>query len=143
MHRKPVIRQIGGSASQWLRSRVALVASVLLAAFLFFQLIVIVQKSSETDRDIEALRQERARLRDEQGQLSKLHTFLGTDYFAEAEARTKLGYQKKGEVAVIITDENHDERGVLQDTQKTTSQSIATSEDIPRARLWWQYFFGK
>lgn len=121
----------------------ALVASVLFAAFLFFQLIVIVQKSSGTDRDIEALRQERARLRDEQEQLSKLHTFLGTDYFAEAEARTKLGYQKKGEVAVIITDENQEEQGALQDTQKATSQSIATSDDIPRARLWWQYFFGK
>lgn len=143
MRRKPVIRQIGGNASQWLRSRVTLVVSVALAAFLFFQLIVIVQKSSETDRDIEALRQERTRLNDEQEQLSKIHTFLDTDYFAEAEARTKFGYQKKGEVAVIITDENQEERGVLQDTQKITSQSIATSEDIPRARLWWQYFFGK
>lgn len=121
----------------------ALVASVLLAAFLFFQLIVIVQKSSDTDRDIEALRQERARLRDEQEKLSKLHTFLGTDYFAEAEARTKLGYQKKGEMAVIITDENQEEQGVIQDAQVTTSQSTATSEDTPHARLWWQYFFGK
>lgn len=143
MHRKPAIRQIGGNASQWLRSRVALIASVLFAAFLFFQLIVIVQKSSETDRDIEALRQERARLKDEQEQLSKLHTFLGTDYFAEAEARTKLGYQKKGEVAVIITDGNQEEQVVFQENQKTTSQSMAASGDIRHVRMWWQYFFGK
>ncbi len=143
MHRKPVIRQIGGNASQWLRSRVALLASVLLAAFLFFQLIVIVKKSSETDHDIEALREERTRLKDEQERLSRLHTFLDTDYFAEAEARTKLGYQKKGEVAVIITDDNQEEQVVLQDSQGAASQSMPVSGNTPHVRLWWQYFFGR
>ncbi|MBI4252793.1 hypothetical protein HY623_01260 [Candidatus Uhrbacteria bacterium] len=127
---------------QWLRSRVALVASVLLAAFLFFQLIVIVKKSSETDGDIEALQLERTRLKDEQEQLSKLHTFLGTDYFAEAEARTKLGYQKKGEVAVIITDENKQDQVILDDGQKAVAKTLPASGEVPNVRLWWRYFFG-
>lgn len=130
---------------RFLTSRVMLVVSVVFCAFIFFQLIKVVQKSAETERDVTRLRDERTQLEASKKQLVELRSFLQTDYFAESEARTKFGYKKEGETAVIITEP----ASVPDAASFTTRPATPTArygqliEERSTMRLWWDYFFSR
>lgn len=128
-----------------LYSRAMLVISAVLCVGLFFQLVKVATKSSATDQEIALLEEESERLADEYQRLERLTAVLESDYFAEQEARTKLGYKKPGENAVIIVTRE------ATDVTKTESKknivqrsSERTSDEEPEsfAHRWWRFFFG-
>ncbi|MEK7122801.1 MAG: septum formation initiator family protein [Patescibacteria group bacterium] len=151
MRYTPRQRPLALSLKSILHSRAVLVVSILLCAGLFFQLVKIVAKSTSTDREIALLQEESDKLADEYQRLERLSTILESDYFAEREARTKLGYKKPGEQAVIIVasdeqgDTGQDESARsnrFAGTQDTRSHETEGDEPPSPARLWWRYFFG-
>ncbi len=141
---------------RFLTSRVALVASIVVCAVLFFQLVQVVTRSASTGRDIASLTSQVESLKAEQKRLEQLRSFLQTDFFAEQEARTKFGLQKEGEHALIISRPDDSSRSGSNDTQPSKSDtSTQSSEGALRSRSvvqaileqknyhqWWQFFFG-
>lgn len=133
------------SFRRFLSTRWTLGISIALCAFIFFQLIQVVQKSASTDKEIKLLQKESDQLGREQKDLEKMRSFLQTDYFAESEARTKFGYAKKGEATVIISDsaeESSANTGKQTRTQQAQNSDTDYSASSGRMRAWWQYFFG-
>lgn len=140
------------SIRRLLAQRGALTVSVALCAFLFFQLVGVVRKSADTDATIDLLRAEHVRLSEEKKKREHIRALLETDYFAEREARTKLGYKKNGERAVIITEE---ESALLapSDTTHNAGTAAPSSRAVARgnaavapenyAERWWRFFFGR
>lgn len=128
-----------------LYSRAMLIISVVLCGGLFFELVKVVTKSSTTDQEIALLEEESERLADEYQRLERLTTVLESDYFAEREARTKLGYKKPGEHAVIIVARESTD-ALTSESQKNTVQPSTerTSHDLPEPPVhrWWRFFFG-
>lgn len=132
--------------TRFLYSRAMLVISVALCAGLFFQLVKVVTRSTTTDQDIALLEEENARLADDYQRLERLTTVLESDYFAEREARTKLGYKKTGEQAVIIVAQGSPDTSTIESKKNTLrpsaeSQSDAVSEQ--NAQRWWRFFFAR
>lgn len=122
---------------------------LLLAVFQFSQIFY---KKYETEKEIEQYEKEIAKLEQQQKKLKDLLTFLNTDYFAEREARLKLGMQKSGEHAVIIP--KIDERvAIIGESTKGTAVTSNASDSVVRSQpelsavkknnptRWWDYFF--
>lgn len=122
-----------------------LIVSAVFCALIFFQLIKVVQKSAETEREVTRLRDERTQLEASKKQLVELRSFLQTDYFAESEARTKFGYKKEGETAVIITEPPSEANAVSDLTRPGESDPRygQPAEGRSTMRLWWDYFFNR
>ncbi len=142
-----------------LYSRVVLVGSILVCAFLFFQLVQVVSRSTSTGKEIASLRSEVESLQTEQKRLEQLRSFLQTDFFAEQEARTKFGLQKEGEHALILSKQNsepridpHDDGSARGDTRSTAEQATRGRDGVlarppeeqeKNYHRWWQFFFGR
>lgn len=133
------------SLRQFLSNRWALCVSILLCAFIFFQTIKVVSKGASTDSEISELKDVREKMLDEQKKLEQIQKFLLTDYFAESEARTKFGYKKSNETAVIIS-KNTEMPIQFENASETREVDVSTGEhNKARGRyavLWWDYFFG-
>lgn len=135
-----------------LYSRVMLVFSIIIFIVVFFQLIQVVSRGSQTDKEISGLQKQVDELNTEQKRLEQIKSFLQTDFFAEREARTKFGMQKTGEHAVIITGEDagspipNDPTGSVSDTRKAATLQNQASNTLPveetNIHLWFRYFFG-
>lgn len=142
-----------------LYSRVVLVGSILVCAFLFFQLVQVVTRSTSTGKEIASLRSEVESLQTEQKRLEQLRSFLQTDFFAEQEARTKFGLQKEGEHALILSKQNSASRSDSRDdsTEYGDTRSAANragqgkdgslasdlNDQEKNYHRWWQFFFGR
>lgn len=86
-----------------LSAQLTMVILGLLCIVTLFELSQIAYKRYETEREIANYEKDIARLQNEQAELKSLLEFLNTDYFAEREARVKLGLQKPGEQVVIVS----------------------------------------
>ncbi len=110
------------------------------------QWILLIPKSSSTYDEIKDARNEVQELESQQKKLQELNTFLQSDFFAEKEARTKLGMQKKDEHVVVLdsfitsgseSDEKSEKNSIqnLDPLRQNSNEKNTTS--------WWQYFFGE
>lgn len=133
------------SLRQFLSNRWALGASILLCAFIFFQTIKVVSKGASTDSEIATLEDARENMLEEQKKLEQIQKFLQTNYFAESEARTKFGYKKSNETAVIIS-KNSETPAQFENASGTREESGSTGYKNKAqggyAVLWLNYFFG-
>ncbi len=135
-----------------LYSRMMLVASIIIFIVVFFQLIQVVTRGSDTDKEVSGLQKQVDDLTAEQKRLEQMKSFLQTDFFAEREARTKFGMQKSGEHTVIITrtDQNVPTGSDSIDSKASESKKAAaprdqissTIKDETNNHLWFRYFFG-
>lgn len=73
-----------------------------LIAVVIYQLIGVFGKTLTTDKRIGRLEQEISELEQSKRTLEQFNDFLNSDFFAEKEAREKLGMQKPGEHVVVI-----------------------------------------
>ena len=119
--------------------------SIILCAALFFQLVRVVTKSASTDREIALLQEESTRLSAEYQRLEQLRTLFDTDFFAEREARTKLGYKKPGEQAVIVIEPEPADAVQGEKKQKFSAEIARSEESIQDTNpvRWWLFFFGR
>ncbi len=116
--------------------------------FIIYNFTKISVTDYKTNQDIDALKKEAASLEGNQKRLTELRAFLSTDFFAEREARLKLGMQRKGEsVAVLQTDADKIE--LKQERDATNPEPLSRdSQAVPdendkknNPMMWWDYFF--
>lgn len=127
-----------------LASRAVIFIAIPLIVFVLYQLAIVLQKTFRTDKDIGLLQSQVADLEKSQKRLQEFNAFLNTDFFAEKEARLKLGMQKKGEQVVVVT--SHDIDGAPVDDQSTQAEGDTQRGDTKvksNAFAWWEYFFGQ
>lgn len=122
-------------------SKLLLLVTIPVLVLVLFKLGEVLVKSYETNRDISALKKTINDLEGSHRQLKEFNAFLESDFFAEKEARLKLGLQKKGEIAVILP-QSPSPKGQVQNSvgvQQVESQTRLEQKNNPR--LWWDYFF--
>ncbi|MBI4239856.1 septum formation initiator family protein [Candidatus Uhrbacteria bacterium] len=127
-------------------SKLFFAAGLCLLAFVVYQLGRISLVRYDMNTDIRELEKESESLEQNQQRLLKLQEFLSTDFFAEREARLKLGMQKKGEnVALVhppetasVSDEDLKKREV---TRSEDGNSLEEERKKKNPELWWDYFF--
>jgi len=143
-----------------LSSQLTLIGLVLLFAVMLFELSQIAYKHFETEKEISDYEKEITKLQEQQGQLKELLEFLNTDYFAEREARMKLGMQAPNERMVIVSREqsieqeqapvSENDRVSLTEQPGQASVKLAENPDISQEEAnkksnpsrWGDYFFG-
>lgn len=92
----------------------------------------------QVNQELDRLETEIAELEDHKTRLSESIKYYQSESFMEKEARSKLGYQKKGEVAIAlppsdITKQKEEEADIWTSETKTFSQ--------PNYIRWWNFFF--
>lgn len=92
----------------------------------------------QINRELERLQTEIAGLEDRKADLEEAIKYYQSESFKEKEARSKLFYQKKGEVAIALPPENNkkesdQESDIFDTTPKTFS--------LPNYIRWWHFFF--
>lgn len=126
-----------------LTSRVALVAGCFLLVGIIVSAARIGYTNFSTNRDISVLKKELEDLEANHQRLEQLQSFLSTDFFAEKEARVKLGMQKEGEQVVVIQNTGVQSEGTQHESPQ--KQALSHTPEHERAKnptAWWTYFFG-
>lgn len=136
------------SPNALLSSKLAFGALIIGIIVVLIQWIGLIPKSTTTYEEIRSAREEVNELEAQQKKLQELNTFLQSDFFAEKEARTKLGMQKKGEQVVILDSniglkDDHNESGDKAENNSFTTPPGAKSNEQKNTAVWWQYFFGE
>ncbi|MEK7619216.1 MAG: septum formation initiator family protein [Patescibacteria group bacterium] len=119
-------------------SKFIILLAIPVLVLLLFKLGEVLVMSYETNKDIRSLEKTIGDLEKSQRELREFTSFLQSDFFAEKEARLKLGLQKEGEIAVALS------------SPAQMRKSSGSQEDIADRRdaaqksnsiLWWEYFF--
>ncbi|MFH1225670.1 MAG: septum formation initiator family protein [bacterium] len=119
-------------------SKLFILAVLVLAILLGLALGRSFLKRYQVNQEIETLKTEIAKLETGNRDLNDLISYLQTDFFAEQEARLKLGLQKPGEKVVIIPSNEADIKPALAISEEGEYNEKALSNP----RKWWLYFFG-
>ena len=141
-------------------SKIALYTLGVLVLFFAYQTAQVAIKRHQTKQDIQTFEKQVADLQHTKGSLQELNQFLETDFFAEKEARLKLGMQRPGEQVVVLTGkettgDNNTSNNSSGDGKISSVSSSGTSvvknstqetTEKPRKEKsnpgkWWDYFF--
>lgn len=114
-------------------SKLFLLAIFVLAIFLVLAAGKAFLKRYQVDKEIKKLETEISKLGESNRQLSDLLQYLNTDFFAEREARLKLGLQKPGEKVVVIPDKGS--------SMANSSEKEYNKKELSNPQKWWRYFF--
>jgi len=109
--------------------RLLLVATVLVAGYLFYSAGGSLLHSYQLQGDEAQLRADVDQLKVQHDQLQQVRDYLRTDEYVEFMARRVFGLVKPGEVLVIVDAPKH----------QATSD---TPQDFPLGATWWQRLFG-
>mgnify|MGYP001604526162 FL=1 len=116
-------------------SKFIILLAIPVLVLLLFKLGEVLVMSYETNKDIRSLEKTIGDLEKSQRELREFTSFLQSDFFAEKEARLKLGLQKEGEIAVALS------------SPAQMRKSSGSQEDIADRRdaaqksnsiLWWE-----
>ncbi len=120
----------------WPKISVAVALNLVILGFLFVGFGREYWRNIEIEQDIAALQAEHERLAGDKLASLSLIGDLSSEYYLEAEARTKRGMGEPGEQLVIVD---------LPDETEPTGEvlGIATDESISNPTRWWYYFFDR
>lgn len=146
--------------SRLLESRAVLFILAGIALVGLYQFGELFFKRYDTEQEIRKFQGEITKLEDQQNKIEELQKFLGSSFFAEQEARMRLGLQKPGEKAVVIhEDEKSGEAEAPKDTSETQQPkaqregriqngvdgqkiaNVSTEDKKNNPAEWWDYFF--
>src|SRR3989338_6684441 len=127
----------GQTLQKKLRSKVVLLAGLVLLLFFSINFIRSRGSSRGVDQEINNLKDETGELERNNAQLAELIKYLNSPAYLEEKARTDLGLRRAGEEAVIVPDARV--RVLAGPDQPTTTTAPSTSNP----RRWWRYFFAK
>lgn len=122
-------------------SKLLLLITIPVLIMVLFKLGEVLVKSYETNRDIGALKKTINDLEGSHRQLKEFNAFLESDFFAEKEARLKLGLQKEGEIAVVLPQPPSPKGQATHSVGVRQAESSIRLEQKNNPRLWWDYFF--
>ena len=111
------------------------------AVFLIYMVVSTIQtfwQNYRIDRELARIREENAELKLHNQYLQNLIAYRKTESFQDKEARSKLNYQKPGELVLIIPEEDVDRfrEGNIKD-----QPDAATSHTPSNPEKWWQFLF--
>lgn len=116
-----------GLITTLLRSRIIMVALVLLTVLSAIRLTNEINRRGKINAEIVRIQSEISKLEGEQRNLSGVIDYFSSDYYLEEQARKQLSLVKPGETTVIIED--------------TNSLKSSPQQKKPLVLLWWDYFF--
>ena len=92
----------------------------------------------QLNQELLKLREANAELKIHNQYLQNLIAYRKTDSFKDKEARSKLNYQRPGETALIIPEDDIDRftEGNIKDQPSTADRPLTNPEK------WWQFIFG-
>jgi cell division protein FtsB len=93
------------------------------------------------NKEISELSVEANELEGKNKDLKQLIGYLGSDQFAEEEARINLNLKKEGEEVVVIKDGSGVNSVNSAEKNQTTDQISLTDRKVPNPLKWWLYFF--
>lgn len=138
-------------------TKLALGILAVVLLFLVFQFSQVFYQRYSTDKEINDYHDEIGKLESQQKRLNDAMAFLNTDFFAEREARTKLGLQKPGEQIVVVPEDQlatpkseatekapkkAPRLAGLPTVTTTSSDGVTTPVEQKNPTQWWGYFFG-
>jgi cell division protein FtsB len=98
------------------------------------------RRSRQIENEIETLRQEAEKLRQNNQDISEKIGYFDTPEFQEKTAKEKLNLQKENENVAIIKPSP-----ALRDTSSGTGSDVSQKEisapEAPNYQKWWNYFF--
>ncbi len=109
-----------------LESRIVLFLLIGIALVGLYQFGQLFFKRYDTEQEIRKFQGDITKLEDQQNKIEELQKFLGSSFFAEQEARMRLGLQKPGEKAVVVHDLKQE------GTEETTSPSEKPVKAAPK-----------
>ena len=131
----PKIKLPGGRE---LRSQAIMAVGGVILIYIVVSTVQALWQNYQLDRELLHLREETAELKLHNKYLQNLIAYRKTESFKDKEARSKLNYQKPGELVLIIPEN---------DIERFTEGNIKTQEQDDKKELtnpgkWWQYIFG-
>lgn len=90
------------------------------------------------NQELGKLREKNAELKLRNNYLQNLIAYRRTDAFKDKEARSKLNYQKEGEVVLIIPDDGA-QRFV---EGNVNNRQVSKPRELTNPEKWWNLFFG-
>lgn len=151
------IYRSGHQSRNFISSKILLYVVIVVSVFFAYQTLQVIVKRHKTETDIQTFEKQVSDLQNTQTRLQELNKFLETDFFAEKEARLKLGMQKQGEQVVVLNDngtsvpiKSNDSTTVRQES--STSNVSTHADTVPGGNTteqkqksnpakWWDYFF--
>lgn len=113
--------------------------------WLFLPLIKNIKQRRSVDKEMEELQEEIKRVEGKNNDLQKLLGYLGSEQFAEEQARINFGLKKEGEEVVVMQSGGGDSA-----TKSSSSQIVFNIPGIDNAKTeraesnpekWFKYFF--
>ena len=118
-----------------------LIFLVLIAAgFVSYKALQEAKRSRQIEKEIEALRQEADKIRQDNGNLQEKIAYFETQDFQEREAKEKLNFQKPDENVAVIKPAPETEN-LAKANKADENQTQGKTEKIPNYKKWWNKFF--
>ena len=115
------------------------IAGLLIAGCISYYAFKENKRSRQIESEIETLRQEAEKLRQNNQDISEKIGYFDTPEFQEKTAKEKLNLQKEDENVAIIKP-----NPVLQntgDSEEVSYQKEISAPEAPNYQKWWNYFF--
>ncbi len=121
-----------------LRSQAIMAVGSVILIYVVVSTVQALWQNYQLDKELLHLREETAELKLNNKYLQNLIAYRKTESFKDKEARSKLNYQKPGEMVLIIPEN---------DIERFTEGNIKAQEQDDKKELtnpgkWWQYIFG-
>jgi cell division protein FtsB len=98
------------------------------------------RRSQQIEEEIETLRQEAKKIRQDNNSLQEKIAYFETQDFQEREAKEKLNFQKPNENVAVVKPVPETEN-LNSGNQKEESENVPETEKIPNYLKWWNKFF--
>lgn len=123
-----------------LRSKVFVVAAVLVFVVMAYFLSRVITKKYEVAQEIKTIKERRETMVKENQRLQDMLAYLKTDAYQEKAARENLGLQKPGETVVAVEEKDAEVVRTEEEFQPATTSAVPTAY-LPSFRKWYNYFF--
>jgi len=123
-----------------LRYRLTMSIGIIILIYMIVSTIQTFWQNYQLDRELVKLRDENTELKLHNQYLKNLIAYRKTESFQDKEARSKLNFQKPGEIVLIIPEEDIDRfrEGNIKDVEPKTE----IERELTNPEKWWQFMMG-
>ena len=122
-----------------MRARVVMSVGTILLIYVIVSTGQALWQNYQLNRELVKLREKNAELKLTNDYLQNLIAYRKTDSFKDKEARSKLNFQKPGEVVLIIPE---DDIQRFVEGNAVTKNRPEKPRELTNPEKWWQYIFG-